>query len=99
METNTVLLSLEDYNSLKEFQTEAIRSNSFTIHHSYNKEPTVLYTMKSVDAQLLEANDRLRLQMDALKELMNKPPDTIKELLRVDEISFYQFIKLKYFTK
>ena len=93
MEKNTVLLSVEDYNELRDFQK---KTSEGYIEVYGNCGLRTYYTTK--DEAIKEIAAHNKDLKDELYELQNPPPKvepSIIKLRRVKKMSIWQFIKWK----
>ena len=98
MEKNTVLLSIKDYNELRDFKIEIERNH--TLHsweHTWGSGYTWVTTdeaVKCIAQKNKEASKNVRKLQEKIWDL--KHPETKKETLEsVKKMSIWQFIKWK----
>lgn len=94
MEKNTVTISLEDYNDLRDFKKEMAESSKVAIfghrYEPYNlrfvtKDQAVIELAKEIDV-LMDENSQLRQQLNYERQQL-KPLNDIKKM------SIWQFLK------
>ena len=94
METNTVLLSLEDYNELRDFKTEIEKGNTFCgWHYGWGSDVRYISTDEAV-REMAECNKELQDKIHELNDTIAGKPKEIK-LKDVYKMSIWQFMKWK----
>ena len=96
MEKNTVLLSLEEYNALRDFKKEIEKGNTIKIYCGYSGNPQHYYSAENalkeieiINKQLYEGNNK------SFKENIKLKEQHITELERIKKMSYWQFRKWK----
>ncbi len=91
MEKNTINLSVEEYNEMRDFNEDIKKGNSVRVFWGYNSYDTELYTTDEAVKMIAEANDKLKTEIDELRNPEKKQPsfDELKEM------SWWQFRKWK----
>jgi len=100
MEKNTVLLSLEDYNELREFREEVKKGKTVVLsHYRCDVGTEYITTVEAID-KLAEQNSGLiediKSYRDEIYELKNPEPKVEmakEELEKVGKMSIWRFIK------
>ncbi|WP_159522919.1 hypothetical protein [Sunxiuqinia indica] len=101
MDKNTVLLSVEDYNALRDFKKEITDGNVLVEYYSFGfgvSSRTRYYTNDEVAKELHKKNDNLKNKIkdleNRIKDLENpKPKETTID--EIKKMSVWQFLKWK----
>lgn len=108
MNQNTVHLNLDYYHELKDYESVVENAHCIKINlGTYSR-----YSYLLTDDGIAEEFDMLKKQIDSLEEENSKKEGEIKKLIKVSEklnantiqnddvtkISFWQFLKRKYFS-
>ena len=104
METNTVLLSLSDYNQLREFKEKMEEGNTYKLPQPYTygngqyymsqSYPATTYiTTDSAVAELLERNIHLSAINEKLTEECNKLRQSRPNINELKRMSIWEFIR------
>lgn len=99
MKTNTVILTIEEYNELRDFKKEVMNSEVVTSYYSsYNGLTISLLTKNEMIETLMKDNallqkeiTRLERKVDVLK--LKTRQDFIKD---IKKLSIFKLLKLKY---
>ena len=90
MEANTVILSIEDYNYLRDFEKEIKANHAIRILWNYQSHDEI-YTMDDAVIKIAKANEKLKYEIHKLKHPETKQP-TIEE---IKAMSWRKFRKWK----
>jgi hypothetical protein len=87
METNTINLSVEDYNEMRDFNEAIKKKECIRIYWSYNSSyESEIYSTEQIVKQISEINIELRKKIE---ELTKPKYDEIKKM------TWWQLIKFK----
>lgn len=90
MEKNTVLLSLEQYNELRDFKKEIEKGNVLKIYYSYSGyDHNDFINIGDALKEISEVNNGLLKEKMALEQKLENKNDEIKKM------SYWQFRKWK----
>ena len=88
METNTVVLDIKEYNSLRDFRENVKEGKTFTEYRHYSSGySVVVYGKEDSVKELMSTIESLREDVKGLKDDKYKTTDQIKRM------SIFQFIK------
>ena len=103
METNTVVLTLSDYNELREFKEKMEKGNTYMVPQphtnsswltNYSPLPSVKYiTTDMAVRELLDRNDKLSFINDELNNEVNRLLNSRPNIGRLKSMSIWEFIK------
>ena len=82
MEKNTINLSVEDYNEMRDFNEAFKKDNAVSVFWGWNGYENTIYTKNEALKKVTEANVKLKLTIDELKSPEKKQPsyDEIKKM-------------------
>ena len=91
MEKNTINLSVEDYNEMRDFNEAFKKDNAVSVFLGWDGYESTIYTKNEALKKVTQANVNLKLKIDELKSPEKKQPsyDEIKKM------SWWQFRKWK----
>ena len=101
MDKNTVLLSVEDYNELRDFKKKITDGNVLTEYCSFGiggSSRTSYYTNDEVAKELHTKNERLKKDIRDLEkkiEDLEKPKPKETTIDEIKKMSVWQFLKWK----
>jgi len=89
MKNNQVILSLEDYNGLRDFEREIEKGNTFRLWTGWGEELKYISTDETVK-EISEINKKLSAE---IIELKHKDKSKLKTFNDIKKMSIWQFIK------
>ena len=91
MEKNTINLSVEDYNEMRDFNEALKKNNAVSVFWGWNGLKNVIYTKDEALKHLTETNVKLKLKIDELRS----PEKKQRSFDELKEMSWWQFRKWK----
>lgn len=101
MDKNTVLLSVEDYNALRDFKKKITDGNVLVEYYSFGigeSSTTSYYTSDEVAKELHKKNYNLKQEIEEFEKKIKELENTKQKETTIDEIkkmSIWQFLKWK----
>ena len=104
METNTVVLSLNDYNQLREFKEKMEEGNTYKLLQPYVSRsvywgseyhsPVNYITTDEAVIELLERNkELLKINTELKEEMVEMNRNSIETINKVKKMSIWEFIR------
>ena len=90
MKENTILLELEHYNRLRDFEKEVLKGKLFRVDYTYNGNEIYYYITK--DEALSKSNDNITALNDEVKRLKCQIEDLIKPRV-IEEEKIHKSLK------
>lgn len=85
---NIVILSLEEYNRLMDFEKEIKSGKAFTLESGFYSSSSQFYTQEQIIEKIVDEGNELRRRFDEL--LRNK-----QSISHIKKMSIWQFLKWK----
>lgn len=92
MEKNTIILSVEDYNEMRDFNENVKANNAVSVFWNWNKYQTRMYTQNEAVIEIAKANESLKEKIEELKNPDKKQPS-------IDEIKAMSWRKFRKWKK